>query len=121
MSKTWLIIKREYITRVRNKTFLLSTFLLPLVMVLFIGGAAFISSKGASEKCIVALNDETSIFKNSLKNKKDGSVIFFNTDDTAVSKLLNGKFDAYIHIKDFKKNTENTISIQVKKQISNDN
>ena len=41
MNKIWLIIKREYVTRVRNKTFLLSTFLLPLMIVLFIAGSIF--------------------------------------------------------------------------------
>ncbi|MGG9970317.1 ABC transporter permease [Ferruginibacter sp. SUN002] len=121
MSKTWLIIKREYTTRVRNKTFLLSTFLLPLVIVLFIAGSIYLSTKGASEKCIVALNDETGIFKNTLKDKKDKSIRFVYTSDTAVSKLLNGQFDAYIHIKDLQKNAENAISIEVKKQISANN
>ncbi len=121
MSKTWLIIKREYITRVRNKTFLLSTFLLPLVIVLFIAGSVYLSTKGASEKCLIALNDETGIFKNALKDKKDKSIQFIYTTDTAVSKLLNGQFDAYIHIKDLQTNAENSISIKVKKQISANN
>ena len=34
MKKMWLITRREYLTRVRNKTFLLSTFLLPVVFIL---------------------------------------------------------------------------------------
>ncbi|MFM2145652.1 MAG: hypothetical protein RL732_488 [Bacteroidota bacterium] len=46
MNKILLIIKREYLTRVRNKTFLLSTFLLPLVMVLFIAGSVFFALNG---------------------------------------------------------------------------
>jgi ABC-2 type transport system permease protein len=33
MNKTWLIIKREYITRVRSKAFIISTFLTPLFFV----------------------------------------------------------------------------------------
>lgn len=121
MSKTLLIIQREYVTRVRNKTFLISTFLLPLVFVLFIAGSVYISSKGSSEKCIVAVNDGTGIFKNELKNKTDGSVQFVYTNDTTVSKLLEDNFDAFIQIKDLDKNAENAISIEVKKQISGDN
>ena len=31
MNKIWLIIKREYLTRVRKKTFILSTLLFPLL------------------------------------------------------------------------------------------
>ena len=50
MNKIWLVIKREYITRVRNKTFLLSTILLPLVMVLFIGGAVLFGARPEGKK-----------------------------------------------------------------------
>jgi len=52
MNKIWLVIKREYLTRVRNKTFLLSTILLPLVMVLFITGSVFFAAKSEDKKRI---------------------------------------------------------------------
>ena len=58
MNKILLIIKREYITRVRNKTFLLSTFLLPIVMMLFIFGSAYFAmSSKESLKKIAVIND----------------------------------------------------------------
>jgi ABC-2 type transport system permease protein len=47
MNKTWLIIKREYITRVKNKTFLLSTFLMPLFFVGLIAAVLFITVKSS--------------------------------------------------------------------------
>ncbi len=31
MNKIWLIIQREYLTRVRNKTFVITTILVPLL------------------------------------------------------------------------------------------
>ncbi|MES2432170.1 MAG: ABC transporter permease [Bacteroidota bacterium] len=120
MNKIWLIIQREYITRVRNKTFLLSTFLLPLVIVLFIAGSVFISTKG-SDKILVGVNDETGIFKNKLLDKDDKSVEFFYTNDTAVTSLLSNRFDAFIHVRDLNKNIGNQISLDVKKQLSRDN
>ena len=43
MKKMWLITRREYLTRVRNKTFLLSTFLLPVVFIVFIAGAVVLA------------------------------------------------------------------------------
>ena len=46
MNKTWLIIKREYITRVRNKTFIISTFLTPLFFVGLIAAIIYIFPKG---------------------------------------------------------------------------
>jgi ABC-2 type transport system permease protein len=121
MSKIWIIIQREYITRVRNKTFLLSTFLFPLVIVLFIAGSVFLSSKGTSEKCTVAINDETGVFKNQLKDKADKSVVFTYIADTSLANLLKNKYDAYIHIKYLEKNSANSITIEVKKQMISDN
>lgn len=118
MNKIWLIIKREYSTRVRNKTFLLSTFLLPLVMVAFIAGSVLLSAKN-SGKSKIAINDETGIFKDNMLSKEDKSIIFVFTSDTAGSKLLENDFDAYIHIRDLKSNLNNSINIEVKKQLSN--
>jgi len=66
MHKIWLVIKREYSTRVRNKTFLLSTFLLPIAIVLFIGGATYLSVKGREENKI-AVTDPNGFFKETLK------------------------------------------------------
>ena len=67
MSKISLIIKREYITRVRNKTFLLSTFLLPIVMILFIFGTAFFAASSKDKLKKIAVVNDPGYFKNNLK------------------------------------------------------
>ncbi len=67
MKKILLIIKREYLTRVRNKTFILSTILLPLFFVGFIAASAYFSVKSI-DKHTIAVNDENGIFKNSLNS-----------------------------------------------------
>jgi len=69
MSKVWLIIKREYFTRVRNKTFILSTILLPLFFIGFIAASTYLSIKGDTNYRI-AVNDQNGIFKNSFKSDK---------------------------------------------------
>jgi ABC-2 type transport system permease protein len=74
MSKIWIIIQREYLTRVRNKTFLLSTFLLPLVMVLFIAGSTFFAIQSREKQRIAVVNDP-GYFKANLKSDSN-SVIF---------------------------------------------
>lgn len=70
MSKTWLIIKREYITRVRNKTFIISTFLTPLFFVGLIAAIIFLFPKElATEKSL----QDAAIVKNSIaKNERSG-------------------------------------------------
>jgi ABC-2 type transport system permease protein len=67
MKQIWLIIKREYLTRVKNRRFLITTFLLPLLFVGFIFGAAFLSIKGKGSHKI-AVVDGNGYFKNNLKN-----------------------------------------------------
>lgn len=69
MNKTWLIIKREYLTRVRNKTFILSTLLTPLLFVGLIAGVTFISVKNVDNEKIAVI-DNTGIFKGNLENGK---------------------------------------------------
>lgn len=96
MNKTWLIIKREYITRVRNKTFLLSTFLLPLVIVLFIAGSIFLSVKSEEGSKRIAFSDPSGFFKPLVKNDSSNLVFVF---DAAVDTLNYSKkgFDGFIY------------------------
>jgi ABC-2 type transport system permease protein len=75
MSKMWLITKREYLSRVRKKTFLLSTFLLPVVFILFITGAVLIQLKTKSHHQI-AVMDENGFFKDYLKSDSTLSFTF---------------------------------------------
>jgi ABC-2 type transport system permease protein len=64
MNKIWLIIKREYFTRVRNRTFILSTILLPLFFIGFIAASTYLSINSV-EKHTIAVKDNNGIFKNS--------------------------------------------------------
>ena len=58
-SKIWLIIKREYSTRVQTKSFLLSTFLTPLLILGFMGFIIFMTvSDNEAPKQVVVI-DET--------------------------------------------------------------
>jgi ABC-2 type transport system permease protein len=75
MNKIWLITRREYLTRVRNKTFLLSTFLLPLVVILFIAGSVMIAQQTKSRHRIAVL-DANGYFKEYLKGDSTISYAF---------------------------------------------
>ncbi|MEO8720697.1 MAG: ABC transporter permease [Ginsengibacter sp.] len=67
MNKIFLIIRREYLTRVRNKTFILSTILLPLFFIGFIFASAYFSISSHDNQKI-AVSDSNGIFKNSFQN-----------------------------------------------------
>jgi ABC-2 type transport system permease protein len=61
MSKIPLIIRREYLTRVRKKTFIISTLLFPLLYLGLVFGSAYLAAKSGS-KLHVALVDSSGYF-----------------------------------------------------------
>lgn len=63
MDKIGIIMRREYLTRVRNKTFLLSTFLLPIMMLLFIMGTAFFAASSKDKRKRVAVVNDPGYFR----------------------------------------------------------
>lgn len=70
MNKTWLIIKREYLTRVRNRTFIISTFLTPLLFVGLIAATIVLSPKDLDTQKTI---HDTQIVKDSIaKNERSG-------------------------------------------------
>ncbi|RYY89486.1 MAG: ABC transporter permease [Chitinophagaceae bacterium] len=81
MNKIAIIIKREYLTRVRKKSFILSTLLTPLVFVLLIGVTTFFTIKNVrNEK--VAVVDPQSMLKQGLKSGKMVTYAFEPGADT---------------------------------------
>src|SRR6185436_12674525 len=79
MKKIWLVIKREYLTRVRNKTFLLSTFLFPIVIVAFIIGSTFLAISSRN-KVKIAVLIIPGILKKNLKNDSSSVIFEYPTD-----------------------------------------
>lgn len=98
MNKILLVIRREYITRVRNKTFLLSTILLPIVMVLFISGVVFFAAKPEGKRKIAVI-DKTGDLQKFLKS--DTSKMIFDFNSNADTSDFNEKgFDGLLYAVD---------------------
>ncbi|MFZ9221307.1 MAG: ABC transporter permease, partial [Sediminibacterium sp.] len=81
MNKIWLIIQREYTTRVSNKRFLLVTFLMPLLIVALIAGSAYVSVSGAEHRKI-AVVDPNGFIQSALKNSEQIEFSFPKDVDT---------------------------------------
>ena len=79
MNKIALIIQREYITRVRNKTFMLVTLLAPLAYGLLIM-IPVLTAKYANSKKVVAVVDESGKFSN--LSVKDNNLVIYNPHQT---------------------------------------
>lgn len=71
MDKIWLIIKREYTSRVLKKSFLLTTLLTPIGIGLIMVIAGYFGSMKSNSKKKVLVNDETGIVKASDFNESE--------------------------------------------------
>lgn len=72
-----LIIKREYLTKVKNKSFIIMTFLSPLIMIALIAVVSYLSQLNNDKKRTISILDETGLL----------SDIFENTENTVYTKL----------------------------------
>lgn len=77
MSILSLIIRREYIARVRNKSFLVMTFLSPLILVGMIFLISYLTQLNGDDKRSVVVVDESGKFE----------TVFYNTDQTTYINL----------------------------------
>jgi ABC-2 type transport system permease protein len=77
MSIISLIIKREFVAKVRNKSFIVMTFLSPLLFVAIAVFVSYLSSLQSDAKWI-AVHDETGLFVNQFKalNSKDNEYVY---------------------------------------------
>ena len=80
MDKLLLIIKREFIAKVRNKTFIIMTFLSPLLMIGMISLVAFLTKNSLEQKRAVTYVNTSQFF--SLEDfKEDKTIKFINLSD----------------------------------------
>lgn len=81
MNKTWIIIKREYGSRVRKKTFILSTLLTPILFAGVIAAITIITIKSIREEKI-AVVDSDGLLKSNLEDSKSVKYDFTPGVDT---------------------------------------
>ncbi|TSE10628.1 ABC transporter permease [Aquimarina algiphila] len=96
MSNLKLIIKREFIARVRNRTFIVMTFLSPLIFVGMISLIAWLTTLNNDEIHKVAFFDETGLFTFDFKDSDEIDYIDYSrlplndAKDSVVIKQLDG-------------------------------
>lgn len=79
MNHLSLIIKREYLTKIKNKSFIIMTFLSPLIMIALISIVAYLSQLNNDKKRTISILDESGLF----------SEIFKNTGNTTYNYISN--------------------------------
>ena len=106
MNNLWLVIKREYVTRVRRKSFILATLLTPLGMAVFFVAVQFIFSYENDEVSRIAVVDDGDVFSGPIPDE-NGLFFKFVEDDveTVKAEILEDKEDGYnavLHIPEVK-------------------
>jgi ABC-2 type transport system permease protein len=77
MNKISVIIKREYVTRVRKKSFIIMTILAPLLMaaIVILPTMLMMNQEGEFKK-IAVIEDNSDLFKGVIKNTKDAEFVY---------------------------------------------
>lgn len=70
-SKTWIVARREYLSRVQKKSFILVTLLTPLGIAVFSVLIGFIMNAGSKSDQQVVIKDETGIIRQMAAEDKD--------------------------------------------------
>lgn len=92
MHKILLIINREYFSRVKKKSFLLVTFLVPMLFIGMYAGIFFLTKQSYEDThAIIHIVDEEGSISSQLKNNKNITYSLSNTDlQDQIKNLKNG-------------------------------
>ncbi|MEO6582953.1 MAG: ABC transporter permease [Ferruginibacter sp.] len=104
MNKTGLVISREYLTRVKKKSFLITTLLVPVVMIGFYAAIIAIAIKGGDEKKSVAVIDNANLFNGKINNdnkRLNFTLINNETEPNFVKKYKDQGYETFLYIPPF--------------------
>lgn len=101
MDKLWLIVKREYLTRVKKWTFILATLATPLAVAGFIAVSALLANQ--SEEQRIALKDDSGIFVEKTIKDSDRAKFIMSHEplDSLIANYEEMNFDGVLHVPDF--------------------
>jgi len=83
-----LIIKREYLTKVRNKSFIIMTFLSPVIMIALIALVAYLSQLNNDKLRTISVLDETGLLNEVFENTENTNYTVLNELSLEEAKIL---------------------------------
>ncbi|HSU26739.1 MAG TPA: ABC transporter permease [Chitinophagaceae bacterium] len=124
MHKIWLIIKREYLTRVRKRTFIIATLLLPIFYMAMIFGTGYLADT-TRHNLKVAFADSSGFFTDTLLNRENvadhsSTLTLLGKNSTInVSNFDSAGYQAYVFIPAIKWDGQEStqVFLQTKKAI----
>lgn len=121
MNKIFLVISREYFTRVKKKSFLITTILVPLVIVAFYAIIIAVSIKGSTDESKIAVIDKAGLFSDtSLTQSKNLQLSFIKneTEQSFVNKYKDLGYQAFLYVPEFDVNTKQQFVVHSQSSLS---
>ena len=88
MNHLQLIIKREYLNKIKNKSFIIMTFLSPVIMVAIFSLVAYLSQLNNDKIHVISVLDESGYFSDYFEDKENVQFQILNADTVEDAKLL---------------------------------
>lgn len=103
MNKILLIIRREYLSRVKKKSFIIMTFLTPLIIAGFYGLIIYFSIKGISDKTdkVAVINENKTLTEKLASNKNVTYVYVDKSFEHLKKSLSHSDYDYILYLPDF--------------------
>ena len=122
MNKIFLIIKREYLVRVKKKSFIIMTLLAPILMAGLIIAPVLIANQDQQNR-LIAINEETPRYSNKINDTEFTHFTIINQDeaDEIKNNILEAPYYALLDIKDtsFTIYSSQQISLNLRREIEN--
>ena len=103
MRNIWVVLKKEYLTRIKNKTFIVMTFLAPVLIALFYGGAIYFATVGAednSEKTVYFQAPHWDLESDELSFEDYTFVPALSSTETMLKEIEDKKMSGWLQIND---------------------
>ena len=100
--KIWLIIQREYLTRIRSKWFIISTVLGPLILVGFVAlpvAISYYAAEAETERMMLAVVDSTGVLFPELQQAVEDEFVLvpaLEPEDSLREAVRRGEIDGYL-------------------------
>ncbi len=103
MNKLGIILKREYLTRVKKRSFIILTFLGPLFFaaLMIVPALLMLKSEKMESKKAIAVLDETTWFDGKFENSDANTFIYYDENqelDSLKKLVFEGVYDAIIYV-----------------------
>lgn len=101
MNSVWLILEREYLERVKKKSFLIATILTPLIFPLIIGLTVVLTKMDSNEDKTIYFIDDSGFFQDGLEISEYNVISKEVPLDSAKNAVVRGEAFGVLYVPDF--------------------